>query len=120
MLEKIRTGIDIVNIQRFRELPYHTNQKFYKKIFTDLEIQYCLKFEDPYSHFAGKFVLKEALIKSINMKENFLNIETSHNNSKPYIRLKNYNQENFIFEASISHEKDYAIGIILSEKISIH
>lgn len=117
MLEKIGTGIDIVDINRFRELPFLSNKKFYEKIFTLSEIQYCLKFEDSYSHFAGKFALKEALIKSINIKKDFLKIEISNNNSKPCIALKSPNNENFIFQASISHEKDYAIGIILSEKI---
>ncbi len=117
MLEKIGTGIDIVDINRFRELPFSSNKKFYEKIFTISEIKYCLKFQDSYSHFAGKFALKEALMKSLNIKEDFLKIETSHRDSKPCIEFKGENKEEFIFEASISHEKDYAVGIILSEKI---
>jgi len=116
VLEKISTGIDIVDTNRFKLLPYTANKKFYEKIFTPSEIQYCLSFEDPYSHFAGKFALKEALIKSINFKENLINIETNHIDSKPHVELKGENNENYIFEASISHEKDYAIAIILSEK----
>jgi len=118
MLEKIGTGIDIVDINRFRNLPFSSNRKFYEKIFTAGEINYCTNFEDSYSHFAGKFALKEALIKSINIKEDFLKIETSSDNSKPSIQLKNKNGKNFIFQASISHEKNYAVGIILSEKIN--
>jgi len=117
MLEKISTGIDIVDINRFRELPFFSNKKLYEKIFTVSEIQYCLKFQDLYSHFAGKFALKEALIKSINVKEDFLKIETSNVDSKPFVKLKGKNKENYLFQASISHEKDYAVGIILSEKI---
>lgn len=115
MLEKISSGIDIVDVNRFRELPFNSNKRFYKKLFTTSEIKYCLKFHDSYSHFAGKFALKEALIKSINVKEDFLQIETSHSKSKPSIRLKN--NKNFIFVASISHEKNYAIAIILSEQL---
>ncbi|WP_428326215.1 holo-ACP synthase [Nitrosopumilus sp.] len=117
MLEKIGSGIDIVDVTRFRELPFQSNKKFYEKIFTNSEIKYCLKFQDSYSHFAGKFALKEALMKSINIKEDFLKIETSHSKSKPSIRLKNENNKNFIFVASISHEKNYAIGMILSEQL---
>lgn len=116
MLEKIGTGIDIVDVTRFKSLPYVNNKKFYKKIFTSSEIEYCLKFEDPYSHFAGKFALKEALIKSINFKENLINVETSHIDSKPHVELMSQNNQNYIFDVSISHEKDYAIAIVLSEK----
>ena len=41
------------------------HKSFYKKIFTNSEIAYCKKFNDPYPHFAGKFALKEAVQKSI-------------------------------------------------------
>ena len=58
-------GIDLVEINRFKERPYNANKSFYKKIFSEEEINYCLKFSDSYRHFAGKFALKEALIKSI-------------------------------------------------------
>jgi len=116
MLEKISSGIDIVDINRFKSLSYDENKKFYEKIFTYSEIEYCLKFEDPYSHFAAKFALKEAVIKSIDFKENLINIETSHIDSKPHVELIGENNQNYIFEASISHEKDYAVAIVLSEK----
>ena len=53
-------GIDIVLIDKFSKMPYIENKEFYSKIFTDKEIEYCMKFNDPYPHFAGKFALKEA------------------------------------------------------------
>ena len=61
-------GIDIVNVSRFKKKPLNNNLDFYKKIFSDSEINYCKKFSSPYEHFAGKFALKEALIKSIKIK----------------------------------------------------
>ena len=50
MLEKISTGIDIVDINRFRELPFSSNKKFYEKIFTISEIKYEIweKIQKPY------------------------------------------------------------------------
>lgn len=116
MLEKIQIGIDLVDVKRFRDLPISTNKKFYERIFTHSEIEYCSKFVDPYVHFAGKFALKEALIKSINLNVDFLKIITKHFDSKPIIEIIDC-QKKFLFQASISHEKDYAIGIILSEEI---
>ena len=116
MLERIQTGIDIVSVKRFRDLPIESNKNFYEKIFTSKEIEYCIKFKDPYVHFAGKFALKEALIKSINIKIDSLKINTNHLDSKPTIEIIN-SKNKFLFQASISHENDFAIGIVLSEKV---
>ena len=93
----------------------YTNISFYKKIFHENEINYCLKFKDPYTHFAGKFAIKESVIKSINTKENFLKIITDHQDKKPLVNIDGKND--YIFSASITHEKDYAIGIVIAKKI---
>jgi holo-[acyl-carrier protein] synthase len=115
MTEKIGVGIDIINVSRFRNMPFEKKVSFYKKIFHDNEINYCLKFKDPYTHFAGKFAIKESVIKSINIKENFLKIITDHNNKKPTVSISG--KKDYKFSASITHEKDYAIGIVIAKKI---
>jgi len=108
-------GIDIVDIERFRKRNFSKNERFYEKIFTSLEIDYCRKFHDPYPHFAGKFALKEAVMKSIHEKLVFKNIETFHINSKPEIKLTNQ-KNNYKFHVSISHENRYAIAIVIALK----
>ena len=75
MIEKIDVGIDIINVSRFRNMPFEKKSSFYKKIFHENEINYCLKFKDPYTHFAGKFAVKEALIKSIDKKSFLLKLK---------------------------------------------
>lgn len=117
MIEKYGIGIDIVNISQFKKTPYTTKSNFYKKIFTTLEIKYCLKFKDPYSHFAGKFAVKEAVKKSINERITMLNIQTYHSNSRLMVSLVGKNEKKYKFLASISHENNLAIGIVISEKI---
>ena len=89
MNQSFNIGIDIVNVSRFKKKPLKNNQNFYKKIFSDAEINYCKKFSSPYEHFAGKFAIKEALIKSINEKISLREIKTSHKNSKPIVKIKN-------------------------------
>ena len=116
MIEKFGVGIDISNTEKFKNKPFNENESFYRKIFSEEEIQYCLKFKNYYEKFAGKFALKEALIKSINYELELSKIETSHVNSKPTIKIKEHKQ-NYIFLVSLSHESEFAIAIVISEKI---
>ena len=82
MIEKFSIGIDITNIQKFKKKPFKTNESFYKLIFSKAEIRYCLKYKNPHERFAGKFALKEALIKSIDRKIKFSEINNKSNKWK--------------------------------------
>ena len=115
MLKNLEVGIDIVQIERFRRLEYTKNKKFYNKIFKKSEIEYCTKFNDPYTHFAGRFAVKEAVIKSIKKKIKMTDIEIIQKKSKPIIKISE--KIPFIFKTSLSHDGDYAIAIVISEKI---
>ena len=46
----------------------------------------------------------------------FYNIETSHKKLKPVIKLISTN-EKYNFIASLSHENEYAVAVVISEKI---
>ena len=113
MIEKFSIGIDIVNVDRFSSKLYSKNKEFYSKIFTNDEIDYCIKFKDPYTHFAGKFALKEAVIKAINKKISLLDIETFHKDNVPQVKLKN--ETNYSSISSISHENNVAVAVFLIE-----
>tara|TARA_B110000014_G_C20042753_1_gene542061 strand:+ start:536 stop:892 length:357 start_codon:yes stop_codon:yes gene_type:complete len=114
MLKKFGLGTDIISVKRFEKKPFCSNQIFYEKIFLDSEIKYCLNYKDPYPHFAGKFAIKESVKKSISKNINFLDIETYHLNSKPQVKLKNIFGYDFL--VSNSHEKEFAIATVISEK----
>ena len=117
MLEKFGIGIDVVKVSRFKNKPYLTNKNFYKKLFSDSEIKYCLKYKDPAPHFSGKFAVKESLIKSINEKILLHEIKTFYKNSKPTVNIKKSLSKKYRFIVSISHENDIAVAVVLSEKI---
>tara|TARA_B100000029_G_scaffold459924_1_gene490468 strand:+ start:2754 stop:3107 length:354 start_codon:yes stop_codon:yes gene_type:complete len=116
MIEKFGIGIDISSIDKFIKKPFDENKTFYTKIFSKEEISYCLKFKNSPEKFAGKFALKEAVIKSICHNIELSKIETSYLNSKPIVKIldpeKNYN-----IIASLSHENNFAIAVVISEKI---
>ena len=113
MIEKFGIGIDIVNVDSFSSKKYSENKAFYSKIFTNKEIDYCIKFKDPYTHFAGKFALKEAVIKATNKKISLLDIETFHKNNIPQVKLKN--EIHYSSISSISHENNVAVAVFLIE-----
>ena len=116
MIKNLGIGIDIIEVSRFRKKKYEENKNFYKKIFVKSEINYCLKFKNSAERFAGKFALKEALIKSIDRKIRFSEIETSHLKSKPIVIIKK-SREKYNFIASLSHENDFAVAVVISERI---
>ena len=116
MIEKLGIGIDIIDILKFENMPFTEKSEFYKKIFFKSEIDYCLKFKDSYRHFAGKFAIKEATKKSFSKKIGFLQIVTSHIQSKPIVKVKN--NPDYVFLVSLSHEKTMAVAVVLSERIT--
>jgi len=115
VLEKFDVGIDIVQISRFKQLPYTENKKFYHNIFKKSEICYCTKYKDPYPHFAGRFAIKEAVIKSIKNKIKMTDIEVILKKSKPVIKTPK--EISYTFHVSLSHDGEYAIAMVISEKI---
>jgi holo-[acyl-carrier protein] synthase len=117
MLNKFGIGIDLIKISKFENKPYLSNKNFYQKIFFDSEIKYCLKYKNHALHFSGKFAVKEALIKAINEKISLHEIKTYYKNSKPMVKVKSTLDKKYNFIISVSHENDFAIAVVISEKI---
>lgn len=124
---KVKTGIDIIEVNRIKEAIENLGDIFLKKIFTDEEINYCNKSKImKYQHFAARFAVKEAVFKSIsefiNGREDALwnNIEVLNLESgKPCINVEKLTKNigktaNNIkikdIDISISHIKDYAVA----------
>ena len=118
IFENFGIGIDIIEVDRFRKKKFQKNKNFYNKILYKSEIDYCLRFKDPYTHFAGKFALKESVIKSIPDKTSFLDIQTSHSKHGPTVRLLGKKAKKYSFLCSISHEKKFAIAVVISSRIA--
>ncbi len=115
MLERLGIGIDIVEIKRFSNKPYEKNLNFYKKIFHKTEIAYCLNRKNFAECIAGKFAIKESVIKSISKKVTFLDILIDYDNSKPVVTL--IGDSSYSFLVSLTHEKLYAVSVVISEKL---
>ena len=116
MIEGI--GVDIVEIGRFKKIKYNSKPSFYKKLFKQNEIDYCLKFKNSYEHFAGKFALKESVKKSINEDIPFSDIEITYSDSKPQVVIFGNHKNKYKFLASLTHDAGVAVGVVISKKLS--
>jgi holo-[acyl-carrier protein] synthase len=61
----IGTGIDLVEIARFRKVMERLKDRFLVRVFTPGEQQFCIQHRDPVPHFAVRFAAKEALFKAL-------------------------------------------------------
>jgi holo-[acyl-carrier protein] synthase len=62
MIQKLFSGIDLVEIARFRDLNPQILERFYKRVFTHDERNYVAA---SYERAAGIFAAKEALVKAL-------------------------------------------------------
>lgn len=104
-------GTDIIDVNRFRRKPYYNNSHFYSSIFTKREMKYCLKYSDPYPHFAGIFAAKEAIMKCLAMKVAMKNVEIIRKCGRPVpiVHVK----DNIKLAVSISHTETLALAVAI-------
>jgi len=117
-------GIDLVKIERMKEAHEKWGMKFFERVFTVGEIEYCFKKKIPYPSLAVRFAAKEALIKAIGSEiaVNMKNIEIiSQENGRPIISVKKEVETFFKAKSiknchiSLSHEREYGIGSVVLE-----
>ncbi len=106
----MKIGIDIEKISRFSKLKFEKNERFYKKIFTPLEIKYCIKKSNPYQHFTARYCVKEATMKALEDNNlEFKKIEIKMKKAKPILSLS----EDIDGIISMSHTDEYAIAVVI-------
>jgi holo-[acyl-carrier protein] synthase len=59
----IKPGIDIEEVSRIAQLHKKWGNSFLRRVFSDVEIEYCFAKKDCYPHLTGRFAAKEAVIK---------------------------------------------------------
>jgi len=118
-------GIDIIDIKRIKKIIERYGDRFYTRILTEKEIEYCKSFSKPDLHFAGRFASKEAYSKSIGtgISKDFRwkDIEILNDKrGKPYINQRVDNEySKYKFEVSISHTDEFACAVVTCEDLGI-
>ncbi len=106
------TGIDIEQIDRIRKAHLRFGDRFLKRLFSERELNICMKRVDPYPCLTGRFCAKEALMKASKASLSFKDIEIlAGEDGEPvaYIRSRKSS-----FEISISHSRDYAVAVAIA------
>jgi len=121
------TGIDIIKIERIKKILSSTRrERFCKKIFGPDELAYATGKKYEHEHLAGFFAIKESFMKALGegwrRELRFSDILVNHDKKgKPYLELKGKalellkKTESSKIHISISHEKEYAIGLVIIE-----
>lgn len=111
----VGVGVDMENVDSFRQRSYEDNKEFYSKVFTDAEVEYCLGKQDPYIHFAARFTAKEAYIKAFNGRiEDIKDIEVVSGDGKPTLRCPH--GSGITCHLSMTHTDDAATAIVVLEE----
>jgi len=110
----IGIGIDVLNLKRFRKI-VKRNFRILERIFTEREIELFKNYKDPIPHYAGRFSIKEAIIKAgkdyLNIKS-YKDIEILKDNSDKPLVIKPHGK---IF-ISISHDGQYVVSVAVIEE----
>ena len=116
-------GVDQVNLNRVRKILEKSKSKFETRCFTDHEIEYANKVNDPAKRLGARFAAKEAVMKSLGKgwrELKWKEIEIT-GGGKPTVNLfgnaSELAQVNKIgtIHISLSHEKETAIAFAISE-----
>lgn len=127
---KLKTGIDIIEVNRIQESIEKYGEKFLKRVYTEKEIEYCeSKKTQKFQSYAGRFAAKEAIFKALSeYVDNKFQIEwkdieiINDKNGKPIANIYGKLKENISLkcniEISISHIKDVAVASVIAELIN--
>ena len=123
---KIKTGIDIIEVNSIEEAIENHGELFLNKVFAKSEIEHCQDTgKMKYQHYAARFAAKEAVFKAISglidySKEDiWKNIVIENGKSgKPFVKFSGtldfLNVETrgkvISMDLSLSHIKEYAIA----------
>lgn len=112
----IGIGIDIIEIDRIKDSVEKFGDRFLRKIYTDKELEYCIKKKYKYQHLAARFAAKEAVYKALatgwDTEVSWQHIEISNEpNGMPIVtlhgKLKKFLHKGKDLKISMSHSRDY-------------
>ena len=105
----VATGIDLVDVERFRRVMGRWGERFLRRVFTPGEIEYSQSKRFPHLSFAARFAAKEAVRKALDRPMAWRSIEVVNKSSgKPSIKLASGSVGSIV--VSLSHTREHALA----------
>ncbi len=122
-------GVDIVSVERLEKISGQWREKFLTRIFTPAEIETCRarKGRAAFEAFAARFAAKEAFKKALTAAGKELPLDwkdVSVQNAPSGAPVFHFSERirevaaDFSWHISLSHERDFAVAVVVCEKIS--
>lgn len=116
-------GVDVVDVQRMKDVLARQGKVFLNKVFSDVEVTYCKTRKRPYIHFAARFAAKEAVAKAMHTGWNgafhWRDIEVVNDQSgAPHILLSHNVAkalEQCTVHLSLSHTETTVVAFVVLE-----
>jgi len=116
----IGTGVDLVEVPRFRKSVKRWGKPMLARLFTASELAYCRAYRDPHEHLAVRFAAKEAVVKALGAPKGLAlewkDLEIVRSPSgQPGVKFKgSMNRwKKLKVYLSLSHTKQYAVASAL-------
>ncbi|MFQ6675638.1 MAG: holo-ACP synthase [Fidelibacterota bacterium] len=122
MIHRYSVGTDIVEVHRLRAMSETHGNRFYRRLFTEEEVNWCRTRRNPYVHLAGKFAAKEAVKKALAALGEtgtvpFSSVEVvRRDHSSPEVKIRCNLKGTYRFQVSISHTSHLATAVVLAER----
>lgn len=118
-------GTDIVDVARIENSANEYGERFLRRVFTPVEIEYCERFgATKFLHYAARFAAKEAFSKAIGtgmrdgMAFNLVGVRNEIS-GKPVLDLHGAMAErwsNHVIHLTLSHTATVAVAVVVIEE----
>jgi len=111
-------GVDIVAVKRFDDMDLHADMRFLERIFTPREVAYSMETTHPECSLAGRFALKESVLKALpGTPITLLDINQievrKRDDGSPEIHQVGGIELEYEIHASLAHDGEYTVGFAI-------
>ncbi|MCM8811938.1 MAG: holo-ACP synthase [Candidatus Omnitrophica bacterium] len=122
-MKVIGTGVDLVEVQRFKKSVEKWGDRFLNRLFTPRELAYAKGRKQFLQHLAVRFAAKEAVVKALGAPKGlgleWKDVEIVHASSgQPKVVLKGTMNRwaRLDIQLSLTHTKEHAVAMALACK----
>ena len=110
-------GIYMIDVARFKAAARRRGERFYKRLFTEGELSYCLKQRRPEVHLSARFAAKVSLFKAFGRAFAYTDVEVLREESgAPVLKVPGLDKT-YRFNISISHTDELSIAETVVERL---